>query len=296
MKGYIRLVLLLLVASLIVYSESGTAFARTHVRVVRLSLTTAWRVPSPDPTGITYDPATGQLVVSDSEVDETPLWRGRNLFLAARRGHLQAARKLTKRTIEPEDVAWNLARQLLLVVDDDTDKVYAFRAGRDGRIGTRDDRSGVLIDTHTFGSSNPEGLGWRDRGRMLLVTDASNDRVYRIRRGRDKRFGTADDIVTSFGTGRFGFRQPEDVAFDPARGHLFIVSSQEDYIIETTQRGRRVRQIDLSSTNIRNPSGIVVAPARSGSGRHLFVTDRGKDNDRVPTENDGRLYEFAIVR
>ena len=42
-------------------------------------------------------------------------------------------------------------------------------------------------------------------------------------------------------------------------------------------------------------SGVVMAPATDGSGRHLYVTDSGRPEDVVPKENDGRLYEFAIV-
>jgi len=42
---------------------------------------------------------------------------------------------------------------------------------------------------------------------MLIVSDSTNRRVYKIQRGRDKRFGTRDDIVKSFGTHKYGSRR-----------------------------------------------------------------------------------------
>jgi hypothetical protein len=269
--------------------------ADATVDVERLTLTSMWSTPSPDPTGLTYDVSRGRLLISDSEVDETPLWRGRNLFIVSRTGHLQAARKLTKVTVEPEDLAFDNGRRILFAVDDNNDTVFVIKAGPDRKFGTRDDRRSALADTNSWGCGNPEGLGWKQKGKMLLVTDATDNRVFKVRRGPDRHFGTPDDVVRAFGTSRFGFRGTEDVAFEPASGHLFIVSSQEEFIVETRLGGKLVQRIDLSSTNIRNPSGIVIAPARDGSGNHLFVTDRGKDNDPYPGENDGRLYEFSIV-
>jgi branched-chain amino acid aminotransferase len=44
-------------------------------------LATWWSTKSPDPRGITYDRRTGKLIISDSEVDEGPFWRGKNLFI-----------------------------------------------------------------------------------------------------------------------------------------------------------------------------------------------------------------------
>jgi hypothetical protein len=288
--------LLLVLLSIAVLGSPGIARAGTvAVHVERLTLTSMWRTPSPDPTGLAYDPSRGRLFISDSEVDETPLWKHRNLFIVSRTGHLQAARKLTRVTVEPEDLAFDNGRRILFTVDDDHDLVFTIRAGPDGKFGTRDDKRSELANTNSWGCANPEGLGWKQKGKMLLLTDATDNRVFKLRRGPDRRFGTSDDVVRSFGTSRFGFREAEDIAFEPASGHLFIVSSQEKVILETRLGGRLVQRIDLSSTNIRNPSGIVVAPARDGSGNHLFVTDRGKDNDPYPGENDGRLYEFSIV-
>ena len=105
-----------------------------------------------------------------------------------------------------------------------------------------------------------------------------------------------DDVVTSFSTKPLGLRRPSDVSYDPATGHLFIVSALDDLIIEATIKGVLVNTYDWSGTNIRYPAGVVVAPASNDpTVNHVYVADRGLDNDEFPNENDGRIFEFALA-
>lgn len=293
-KGKRTIVCGLVVGLILSASTAATAATAEVVRATRLS---RWPVPSPDPTGLSFDQRTGRLLISDSEVDEGVVWRGRNLYVSRRDGDLVAARKLAGITREPEDLAWNGRKRVLYVVDDDAMAVYAVRSGRDGIVGTNDDTSRIVLHTRRFGSRDPEGLAWRGDRKSLIVTDATNCRVYVIGRGRDRRFDTSDDRVRSFGTARFGFSETEDVWFDAPTKHLFIVSSRipggPDFAVETTYAGELVRTIAFPVPI--KASGVVMAPATDGTGRHLYVTDSGKPEDVVPNENDGRLYEFAIV-
>jgi len=88
-------------------AEAQLAGAATwRVEQVRRSSTATWPTPSPAPTGLTYDAKTKTLIVSDGEVDEGPLLRGRNLFLVARNGRFRAARTLAKATNEAEGISW----------------------------------------------------------------------------------------------------------------------------------------------------------------------------------------------
>ncbi|HZT11026.1 MAG TPA: hypothetical protein VFB09_08350, partial [Actinomycetota bacterium] len=130
--------------------------------IVRVTLTSAWATPSPDPMGITYNARTKRLLVSDSEVDEMPgLWKGRNLFVVKRRGDLVSTRTLKKFTVEPEDLAMDSRHRALYVTDDDLDRVFKDKAGKDGVFGTRDDLVVTILHTRRFGSLDPEGLAWR---------------------------------------------------------------------------------------------------------------------------------------
>src|SRR5262249_7222780 len=48
--------------------------------LVRTTQTSKYSPPSPDPSGVTYDSATGHLVISDAEVEEMRIWAGKNVF------------------------------------------------------------------------------------------------------------------------------------------------------------------------------------------------------------------------
>ena len=294
MKKFLRCALFLSVVCSLVPSAQSAA-AATKASVVRVTLTSSWPTHSPDPMGLTYNPKTRKLLISDSEVDEIPsLWKGKNLFVAKRGGRLLATGTFKKFTHEPEDLAWDGKDQALFVTDDDLDRVFRVGRGKDKRLGTRDDVVITVLHTHRFGSFDPEGLAWRGgRKPMLIVSDSTNRRVYKIQRGRDRRFGTRDDIVKSFGTHKYGFTTAEDVA---VRGkHLFIVSSRQTFILETTLKGGLVKKIDISGLGIKSASGITFAPGTDGGRRRLYLTASGVDNNVNPNENDGRLYELKFV-
>lgn len=264
--------------------------------LLQVTPTSEWHSPSPDPTGLTFIRSTGQLLVSDAEVDEIPrVWARGNLFFAARRGALIRRGSVLAASPEPEDIAWHDRSHTLYVVDDDRDRVYRVRAGGDARIGTADDRWKAILRTRSFGSRDPEGLAWRERGRSLIVTDARGGRVSTVRAGRDHRFGTRDDRVTRFSTRPLGLTTPEDVEFDPRSNHLLLVSSAEDVVVETTMRGRLVRMIDFSDAHVRRAAGITIAPSPTDpSLMFLFIVGKGVDNESDPNENDGELFRFAF--
>src|SRR5947208_10903567 len=136
MKKVLRTVLFVsVVCSLLPGTQPATA--ATNAALVRVTFTSNWPTHSPDPMGLTYNPKTRKLLISDSEVDEIPaLWKGKNLFIARRGGGLQAARSLKKSTVEPEDLAWNNKTQALFVTDDDLDRVFRIGRGKEHLIVT----------------------------------------------------------------------------------------------------------------------------------------------------------------
>src|SRR5439155_26612885 len=139
MKKALRIALFVsVVCSLL--PNAQPAAAATKASLVRLTLTSSWPTKSPDPMGLTYNPRTRKLLISDSEVDEMPsLWKGKNLFVAKRGGRLVATGTFKRFTVEPEDLAWDNAHQVLFVTDDDLDRVFRVERGKDKLLGTRDD-------------------------------------------------------------------------------------------------------------------------------------------------------------
>jgi hypothetical protein len=276
--------------------DTVPALAATKASLVRATMTSSWPTKSPDPMGLTYNPRTRKLLISDAEVDEMPaLWKGKNLFVAKRGGRLVATGTFKKFTHEPEDLAWDNKHQVLFVTDDDLDRVFRVGRGKDKKFGTRDDVVTTVLHTHRFGSFDPEGLAWFGGPKpMLIVSDSTNRRVYKIHRGRDGRFGTRDDMVRSFGTHKYGFTTAEDVAMRAK--HLFIVSSRQRFILETTMKGGLVQKIDLTGLGIVSASGIAFAPGTDGGRSRLYLTASGVDNNVDPNENDGRLFELKFVK
>lgn len=275
---------------------------------------TAWSTPSTDPTGLTYDAKRRRLLISDSEVDETHFWKHRNLFLATKAGTLKATRRLTKATVEPEGISWYPRGKSLFVADDDRNAIFRFGRGRDGKIGTRDDKVKKVVNTLRYGSGDAEGVTWHARrGKldMLIWTDATTTKVYELKRGRDHRFGTRDDVMKrQFDVSSFTipgtvpprhFNDPNGVYFDrKATGHLFIVDSKKHWVLETTLAGAFVQMIDMTfcrrvDNDCRGFSDLVFAPGTDGAPRHLYLTDRGVDNNVDPNENDGKVYEVELV-
>jgi hypothetical protein len=281
------------------------------VEQVRKSSTATWPTPSPAPTGLTYDAKSKKLLVSDGEVDEGPLWQGRNLFLVARNGDLRAARMLVKAMNEAEGISWYGRRKVLFVADDARTAIFRFGRGPDRKIGTGDDVVWKLLDTERWGSFDPEGVTFRaqhGRVNMLIWSDAgmrsgNANAIFTVKVGQDHRFGTEDDVMSTFSTSAppFGYTESEGVLYDPRRNSLFLVSSEQCTIFETTLGGAVVRRIGTSAicgpgTATTGFSDLVFAPGTSGSPRRLYLTDHGTDHDPMqPDDNDGKIFQVKVV-
>jgi hypothetical protein len=281
------------------------------VEQVRKSSTATWSTPSPAPTGLTYEAKSKKLLVSDGEVDEGPLWQGRNLFLVARNGDLRAARMLVKAMNEAEGISWYGRRKVLFVAVDARTAIFRFGRGPDRKIGTGDDVVWKLLDTERWGSFDPEGVTFRaqhGRVNMLIWSDAgmrsgNANAIFTVKVGQDHRFGTEDDVMSTFSTSAppFGYTESEGVLYDPRRKSLFLVSSEQCTIFETTLGGAVVRRIDTSAicapgTATAGFSDLVFAPGTDGSPRRLYLTDHGTDNDPFqPDNNDGKIYQVKVV-
>ena len=295
----------------------ASAAAGDVATIVHRIETSSWSPPSPDPAGLTYRGSNGRLLAGDSEVDEIPsLYTGQNLFEATPDGTLldtgnTEGNGLSTKSLEAADVAWDnnsgagTQGQVLYLVDDDRDRVLRYNPQADGRIGTADDTSGtalslnnIVIPGYPDGITDAEGLAYRMDDRSLYLTDGVTATVFHIERGADGNFGgpaPRDDIITSFDAAAVGMRDPEDIEYDPVSNHLFIASRMDDAIAETTTAGALVNLIDISAANI-DPSGITFAPGSTApSEMHLYVSDRGVDNDVDPAENDGVIVEFSLA-
>ena len=262
--------------------------------------TSNWSKPSTDPSGLAYFPGRKALIVVDSEVEETSHYGNANMWFWKPGVRVIKALKTTAYSMEPTDIAIAAGGKTLYVTDDSADRVFAVRKGPDERWGTADDNVLELM-SRNFQSRDPAGVGFG--AKSLFVTDGDNTtsdhRVYRLRPGQngviDGAAPQGDDFVTFFDTLPLGITKPSDIVFQPGTRHLFIVSADEDIIAEATLKGALVATYDMSHTALISAAGIAFAPSSDDPQvMHLYVADRGKDNDQDPAENDGRVFEFSL--
>ena len=265
----------------------------TWVQTIDLSRLTT---PSPDPAGITYVPDRNRLLVSDSEVNETVLFDDANLFTVTLSGSLTATGVTTRFSFEPTGASFRAGDRHLFLSDDDADRVFEVDPGADGQHGTSDDRV-TSFRTTEFGSKDPEGVAFAPALGDLFVVDGEGRAIYRIKPGANGRFDGAssgDDIVTRHDIGVHGATDPEGIVFRAATQTL-LISDRGSRVLEVTTSGDFVRRIDLVGGGSVKGSGIALAPgSNNASATHMYIVDRGVDNDSNPAENDGQIFEFAL--
>jgi DNA-binding beta-propeller fold protein YncE len=250
--------------------------------------------PSPDPSGITYFPATDRLEISDSEVEEMSIFQGVNLYQLSRTGSLTDTGVTTAYSNEPTGLGFNPANQTLFVSDDNKRRVFLVQRGSDGRFGTADDRLVSSIDVTTFGLPvDAEGVEFETGTGHVFIVDGVGREVWRVNPGPNRIFGDQDDLVTHFDVGRYGARDPEGIGFDRARNTLLVLDNNTKSIYEVRKGGALVSIINVSAVTTRRMAGVTVAPGTNNpSVMNLWVVARGVDNNANPNENDGKLFEL----
>jgi hypothetical protein len=268
------------------------------VFLLRVFDTSIWNPPSPDPVGIDYHPGLEMLIIADSEVDEMPgIFKGVNIYLTSLKGQLLTTCSTMQFSKEPTGVAVNPEDGHIFFSDDSlVNKIF--------EVGLVENGQGCPLsppirsfNTDDFNSFDAEGLTF-GMGKMFVV-DGRGAKVFILSPGNNGIFDGAqpagDDLVDHFDTASIGLRNPKGIAFDPERGSLFIVSEVDPHLVETTPEGTVLSRYDISFSGIIAPSGVTIGPRSRDPGlTSIYITDRGIDNDIDPTENDGKVYEFAI--
>jgi hypothetical protein len=271
---------------------SGGVTQATLIQVIDAS---AFSRPSTDPSGMATMPD-GSLLMSDGEVDETPWFEGKNVWRFEADGDVLSTFKTTRFSIEPAGL--EVTKKQLLVSDDDQDRIFFVRKGKDHTWGTKDDEV-RSFKTRPFGSRDPEGIALG--GGFLFVSDGTKAEVFRLKPGRNGVFdGVApagDDRVKRFDTeSTLGQLNPEGIEYRASTGTLFLVSNRQNSdITECTIKGELVATYDTTGFGLHSPAGLAWAPASTDPNvNHLWVADRGVDNFADPNENDGRIFEIAL--
>jgi uncharacterized protein YjiK len=266
-------------------AAATSTFVPTLVRTVQ---TSQFSPASPDPDGIVYINHTNTLLISDSEVEEIPsLFTGKNLFNISLSGTLQSTLTTIGFSNEPAGVGYNPSNKHLFFADDDKKKILDLNPGADGLYNTSDDTVSSFLVT-PFGGVDAEDVSFSATTGNLFIIDGTNAEVYQVT--------TTGTLVSQFDTQAFGIIDPEGIAVGD-NGNLFVgkPNGADNTAAEFTSSGSLVQKINISAANPVKPAGIAFAPSSQNSAqRSLYIVDRGIDNNDVPTENDGRMYEFSL--
>jgi hypothetical protein len=255
--------------------------------LVRTINTSQWSPPSPDPAGITYRASTGELIITDSEVDEMPLYAGVNIWATSRTGVVNSRGTTLGFSNEPTGAGFHNGSTRLYVSDDDADRIFDIQRGPDLAFGTPDDIV-AAYNTRSVDNRDNEDVDVDTSTGDLYTIDGVATDVF--------RYSSTGQFITRFDVGAFGARDPEGIAYDAERDHLFIVDDSSRAIYEVTKTGALINVIDISAANSVKAAGITLAPASNNSGaRNFYIVDRGIDNDPQPNENDGKLYEMSTT-
>ena len=205
--------------------------------LVKVTQTSKYLPPSPDPSGLAYDPGTRRLIISDGEVDEMKIWAGKNVFETSLGGTLLRSYDVTGFTHEPAGCGFDPNTRHVYFSDDDLYKVFDLDPGPDGLAGTADDRV-RSFSTTPFGSGDPEGCCYDPVNHRLFIVDGVNDEVYVLRPGANGIFdGVApggDDQMTHFDTAVRGVIDPETAEYREDTGNLYLIDEVNKRIVEVT--------------------------------------------------------------
>ncbi|HJS59092.1 MAG TPA: hypothetical protein VKA01_13405, partial [Vicinamibacteria bacterium] len=266
--------------------------------LVNTTLTSEFDPPSPDPSGVEYVPPLGTLWISDGEVEETPLFAGKNVFETTLFGDLLNTYSTTSFSSEPVGVGVNPSNEHLFHSDDDTKRVFEVTAGPDGLFHTADDVR-TFFSTLAFGANDPEGLAYDPLNGRLFIAGGEDSEVWRVAPGLDGIFNgvppAGDDVVFHFDTIALGLADPEGIAVNPQTGNIYLAGEPVNQVLELTGSGTFVQWIDISAANPVRTAGLAYGPTSTDpNARSLYIVDRVIDNNTDPDENDGKLYEVAI--
>ena len=260
--------------------------------------TSAFLPPSPDPAGLEIITSSNTLLISDSEVEETSIWSGVNLFETTLSGSLVNTSSTLAFTKEPTGIAYNPSNQHIFFSDDDKKKVFEINPGGDGLCGTKDDIR-TYFSTSAFNSNDPEGLAYDSPSGSLWIVDGTNAEVYQVMPGDNGIFDGVspggDDLVTSFDTSWWGILDPEGICLNSATGNLYVVGRPANAVAEFTATGNLVQIIDISAAAPSKPAGMGCGlGSMNPAATVMYISDRGIDNDTDSTENDGKVYELSL--
>ncbi|MCE7984816.1 MAG: hypothetical protein DYG89_26895 [Caldilinea sp. CFX5] len=192
----------------------------------------------------------------------------------------------------PSGLAYLPAANRFFITDGEVDEMSALFTGANLFAVT-------LTGTLTYTGSTlpysvePAGVAYNSANGHLFISDDDLKRVFELNAGPDTLFGTGDDTITFFSTAAFLSFDPEGLAFDAAKGILYLADgiNNEIYTIQPGANGLFdgilaqggddvVTSFDVLSLDIQDMEGLEYDPA---TGNLLIVGQSDRDIYEVTT-------------
>ena len=234
-----------------------------------------------DPAGIVFNPLTGGLLISDSEVEEVTPYTN-NLFSVTLDGTFISSVTLPF-TTEATGLALDAGNGLLYISDDDEYKIFAVDVANPTHIVKE-------FDTLALGGVDPEDIAFDpDTGHLFIVNGTPADSIIEVDASGQTVFNTINlpDEISD----------PEALAYDANTDLFYVGGGSSDKIYVVDHGGIIVDTITIlegaraEATNHRvSVKDLAFAPASDGSGEtHLYVADYGWSH-----VDDGRVIEIDL--
>ncbi len=285
-------------ASIVRPGAAARAPTASTATLVRKTLLSELSPSSPDSSGIAYRSDLDRLLIADSEVNETPIFEGVNLWQVSRQGTQQYDTGTTLEfSKEPTGIAYDGMGERVFISDDDAGRVFEVTAGSDDRFGTADDVV-TSISVRAFGNDDAEDVAYDSTSGDLFVAEGVSQEVWRVSAGPNGRFDgvppTGDDTVSHFDVGVYGSIDVQGITYSPVRHSLFLADRASNQVVEVSKAGSLIQTIDVTAIDMHRPAGITLAPASDDTaGTSIYIVARGRDNNTYPNENDGTMYELS---
>jgi uncharacterized protein YjiK len=137
-------------------------------------------------------------------------------------------------------------------------------------------------------TDEPTDVAWNPNNGHYYFTADDTRRVYDLNPGGDGIAGTSDDSWTYFSTLSAGNGDPEGLAFDTWRDHLFVADGLNREIYQYTLTGSLVGRFDVAAYGVEDPESVAFNPD-SGT---LFIMSSNKTSPIiVETTVEGKLLQ-----
>jgi PKD repeat protein/uncharacterized protein YjiK len=179
---------------------------------------------------------------------------------------------------DPINTAFDGQFNRLLIFQSPNNKLIEVLEGPDGNL---DPTTLIRHDARRFGLQNPQGMTVDPASGHLFILDATGPRIVRIEPEAGGGFDNA--TISEVDLQQHGLVDPRGLAFDPATGHLHLLSPAERTLYQLSETGQIVATRNLSEFGLGQPQGMVFAPSGDATDDptivNLYMADSGSQGD-----------------